>query len=403
MLKNNKLNLLISIVCAIVLWAYITTVVNPPIERTINSIPVELINIDALNDRGFTTAEGALHTVDVTVSGPRAEVARLQTSDFRATADMTGYRKGTQSVPISVSLPQDIELVQNRPETIKVEVVDLIAVFKPVVLEFEDEFVANQEPGFIQIIPEEMEVSGAASLVDSVDYIRAYVRKDVLTEEPTSFRVDAYAIDKEGNTLHNVRLSQNSVEIRGRLCYTKVVPLIVETIGEPSEGIEVTDMFIPSYVVIRGSTADIEEITTIQGLRVDLGTITTTVETPISDIVLLPPNIELAEASKELSVRIEVQGIARKEFTFTADIIELRNLAPQLSGHVNTGSVVAAVLAYREVLDEISTDDIRIFVDCSEILRPVSAFEMVIEVECDVNVTSIEIVPEKVRITVIRE
>ena len=73
MLKNNKLNLLISIVCAIVLWAYITTVVNPETQRTISGIQVDLTNIEALNYRGFTINEGVPYRVDVTVKGARSD------------------------------------------------------------------------------------------------------------------------------------------------------------------------------------------------------------------------------------------------------------------------------------------------------------------------------------------
>ena len=402
MLKNNKLNLLISIVCAIVLWAYITTVVNPETERTINNVPVELTNIEALNYRGFTINESMSYVVDVVVRGARSEVAKLTTLDFRATADMTGYRKGIANVPVNMTVPSNIELVDIRPETIAVEVVNLITVNKPVRLEFEDEFPRGVEPGALIITPEEMEVSGVADVVDSIDYIRALVPAGALTEEVSTFRIDVFAINKAGEVVHNAGLSHNSVEVTAALYTVKQVPLRLETIGEPNENTEVTDMFIPSFITIRGAVADIEDIEEIEGRPIDLSNITYTEEIPIELYLHLPEGVELAEASKHLAVRIEVQGISKKEFTFTSDMIEVRDLAPTLSGHVKTSSVTVIVLAPQDVLDTVRQYHIQLYVDASGYQRVGGAIEIEVEAECSIEVRSITVEPARVQVTIIR-
>ena len=402
MLKSNKVNLLISIVCAIALWAYITTVINPETERTIGGIQVDLVNIDALNDRGFTVNESTAILVDIVVRGARAEIAKLQPADFRATADMTGYKKGIAHVPVNIAMPSEIELAQVRPDAIDVSIVDLITVFKPVRLEFEESFPRGQEPGFIEIIPDEMEVSGVTELVDSVDYIRALVKTGELTEEISTFRVDVFAIDKSGLPVYNLSLSQPSVEVTGALCTTKVVPLRIETIGEPREDIEITDMFIPSYIIMRGVKEIVEGIEEVECRPIDLTDITYTEEIPVEPISL-PNGVEVADGSKTLTVRVEVQGIATREFEFTADMIDILNLDDGLSGHVNTGRVVVTVLAPPDVITGVSQDDIKLGVDASEYHRAVSAVEMEVLAECDIEVRNIIIEPQKVRVTIIRE
>jgi len=398
-LKNNKLNLLISIVCAIVLWAYITTVVNPETQRTISGVPVDLVNIEALNYRGFTVNDSMTYLVDVTVKGTRSEVAKLTAADFRASADMTGYRKGVANVPVNVVMPQNFELVQIRPENIQVEVVDLITVNKPVRLEYEEEFPIGMEPGSILVTPEEMEVSGVAEVVDSIDYIRALVPEGQLTEEVSTFRVEVIAMNKEGEPVYNAGFSQNMVEITAALYKVKRVPLRIETIGEPNETTEITDLFIPSFISIRGAQAVIDEVEEIEGRPLDLSTLTFTEEIPIEPFLHLPEGVELAEASKDLSIRIEVQGIAKMEFTFTADMIELRDLAPTLTGHVKTGSVKVIVLAPQDVLDTLSQDDIVLFVDASRYQRIGITIELEVEAECAIDVRNISVEPARVQVT----
>ena len=402
MLKSNKLNLLISIVCAIVLWAYITTVVNPETERTISGVTVDLINIETLNYRGFTISESMTDRVDITVRGSRSEVAKLEAADFSATADMTGYSKGIASVPVSVVMPQNIELVQIRPENIQVEVVNLITVNKPVILEFEEEFPRGQEPGSITIMPEEMEVSGVAELVDSIDYIRALVPTGSLTEEVSTFRVDVVAMNKEGEPVYSAGLSQPSVEITAALYTTKMVPLRIETIGEPNEAAEITYLFIPSFITIRGMQEDVEGVEEIEGRPLDLSSITYTEEIPIEPYLHLPEGIELAEVSKNLSIRIEVQGIAKQEFIFTADMIELRDLALTLTGHVKTGSVTAIVFAPQDILDRLTQKDIVLYVDASGYQRIGNTVELEVFAESAIVVRSITIEPEKVQVAIIR-
>ena len=404
MLKNNKLNLLISIVCAIVLWAYTTAVINPETERTISGIQVEPVNTDALNDRGFILSEGMPHYVDVTVTGSRSEIMKLKAADFKATADMTGYRKGTYKVPVNVAPLNNMEFIQVRPDEITVEIVDLITVFKPVRLEFSEEFARDQEPGFIQIIPEEMEVSGVASAVDNIDYIRALVPEGELTEELSTIRLEVEAMNKEGQAVYNVGLSQNLVEVTGMLCYTKWVPLRIETIGEPNESIEVTDIYIPSLIAVRGAKYDIEGISEVEGRPVDLSSITVSEVFHVDETVLnLPEGVEVADVSRDLSVRIEVQGIARKEFTFTADMIEVKNLISSLSGHVTTGSVVVTVLAPRDVLAGIAQDDINIYIDASDYRWAGTSIEIEVTAECAIEVKDVIVDPKKVRVTIIRE
>jgi len=401
-LKSNKLNLLISIVCAIVLWAYITTVVNPETQRTISGVPVEITNVEALNYRGFTVNESMTYLVEVTVIGSRSEVAKLTPADFRATADVTGYRRGIANVPVNIVMPQGFELVQTRPENIQIEILNLITVNKPVRLEFEEDFPFGTEPGSILVTPEEMGVSGIAEVVDSIEYIRALVEEGTLSEDVTTLRVDVVAINKDGEPVYNVGLSHSSVEVTAALYTVKRVPLRIETIGEPNENAEITDLFIPSFITIRGAQAAIEEVEEIEGRPLDLSTLTFTEEIPIEPFLHLPEGIELAEVSRNLAIRIEVQGISKEEFTFTADMIELRDLPSTLTGHVNTGSVTVIVLAPQDVLETLSQDDIVLFIDTSGYQRTGITIELEVQAECGIEVRSITIEPAKVQVTIIR-
>jgi YbbR domain-containing protein len=143
----------------------------------------------------------------------------------------------------------------------------------------------------------------------------------------------------------------------------------------------------------------------VEGRAVDLSGITGTTEIPLIDILGpgLPEGVELANASRDTSIRIEVQGIARKEFRFTADMIQMDGLLPSLSGHVNTGSVTATVLATRDVLAGLSEKDIRLYVDASDFRWAVSLVELEVLYSCDAEIKDMIIEPKKVRVTIVKE
>jgi YbbR domain-containing protein len=397
MLKNNKVNLLISIVAAIALWGYVTLAVNPQTDGAITSIPVELTNLEALYDKGLTIADASTYTVDVEVSGTRSEVIKLTAADFRATADMTGYPKGSNNVAVKVITAANVEISRIRPETIPVTVVDRITVTKPVRLAFADEFKKGEEPGFITIAPAEMEVSGTITAVDSVAYIRAEIPEGMLSEESLTIKLDAVAISRDGQPVYSVGLSQDQVEVTATLCSTKTVPLRINITGETPETVEVTYKYVPSTITIRGTKDAIKDILEIHGRDVNLRQIVDTTEIPVDPY--LPSGVETADDSDGLVVKIEVQGIENKELEFTADMIEIVGLPDRLIGHVNTGVITVAVFATAETLSEVTAQTIHLSIDATEIALAAEQVEMDVITESDLDVKKITVEPAKVRVT----
>jgi len=401
MFQNNKANLLISILFAIGIWIYVTLAINPPDNRTITGVPVEIVNLEALADHGFTIDRSLSYMVDIEINGPRADIAKLVSSDFRAVADMTGYPKGVDAVTVSVSGPSGVEIITVKPQTINVEVVDRITVTKPVRLTYADTIPKNMEPGFVTVMPTELEVSGTAAAVDSIGYIMAEVPEGMLSEEPVTLTLEAVPITKSGSPEYYVSLSQNTIQVTVSLCTVKTVPLRVEMEGEAPEGLEITNMLVPDTITVRGSSSAVSDLEEVYAKSIDLTKLEETVEIPLEPY--LPEGVEVADESQDLSVKIEVMGITQVVYEYTADMIGLDNLADGLSGHVNTGSVTVTVLVPEDVASDLSQDDIRLYVDASEIRKAADGVEMDVLFECEKELKSIVSDPARVRVTVISE
>ena len=398
MLNNNKVNLLISIIAAIVIWAFVTMGVNPPKDESIKSVPVEILNLETLNDRGLTVDQTTTYTVDLSIRGPRTDVDRYSAADFKATVDLTGFPKGLNTVKVKVVAPTEIQVIQIMPANIAIEVVDLVSVTKPVKLLHEETFPKGKEPGFVSITPDEMEVSGTAEAVANIEYVGAEIPEGDLTEEKTNLTLAAFAVDKEGERVSNVNLSQETVEVEAILSSTKEVPLKVEVSGTPLEGVEISKIDIPKTIVVRGSSSALEKVTDVSAKTIDISGVTETVSIPI--VPTLPDTIEIADASFGIAVKIEVRDLERKEFTYTAENIDVRGLPEGLSGHVNTGSVTVTIVASVEDIADIRQEDIKLFVDASQMTAAAEAVEMNIQYDTEKKLQSILAMPEKVRVTI---
>jgi YbbR domain-containing protein len=159
-------------------------------------------------------------------------------------------------------------------------------------------------------------------------------------------------------------------------------------------------MSVPERITIRGARVAIADIAEVRARRIDLSEIADTTEIPVEPN--LPSGVEVAKASQGLSVKVEVMGIEKKEWEFTADMIEVRGLAASLSGHVGTGSVIVTVFATREVMDGLHREDILLFVDASETWKAAEAVEMDVQYTCDKPIKHIVVEPAKVRVNIKR-
>jgi YbbR domain-containing protein len=400
-LKSNKLNVLISIVAALVIWTYVSMAINPPTTKTFRGVPVELVNMETLADRGLTVDKSLAYTVDIEVRGTRSEINEIDNSQFKATADLTGYPKGVNSVKVNVTVPNGVEWLQTKPENINVAIEDLVEVTKPVQVSYEDDFPSDVEPGFISVTPEEIEVAGTEAAVESIDHINISVPKGALSEEAKTVAIEPIAVDRNGEPSYNVALSSEVVELTATLLKIKEVPLTVETVGESPENVEVTQIDVPKTVTIKGTAATLEKITSLTAAPINLAEITGTVEIKLK--VNLPENVELAGSNNNFSATVTVQGLAKKDFTFKAGEIEVEGLFEGLSGHVNTDSVLVTVIAEESIISDLKQEDIVLYVDAAAITESAESIEMELQYRITEGkeVKSIVFEPVKVRVTII--
>ncbi|MDR1042645.1 MAG: hypothetical protein LBL54_01925 [Clostridiales Family XIII bacterium] len=360
-MSKRTVDIIIAIVCAFAIWTYVTVFIDPPKDRTISGVSVEFSNLEALASNGLTVAAGSV-AVDVAVSGRGSAVALLTAADFTAVADMSNYPLGLHSVEVQVTGPSQVEITGVYPGYVEVEVEELVSANKPIKLSYSEKFPEGMEPGFTSVTPGEIEVSGTKSFVDSVNYVKAEIEFSQLREENRKLQeVKVTPVDKTGELVYGVSMSQNTVEVNVRLCYVKEVALDIEIEGNPPGALAVTKKDVPDRVFIRGGKEALDKISRVVAAPIDISNLRST--TIITPDLGLPKDVELADASKDLAVTIEIGGEEAKSFTVTGDTIEVKGVPEGYSAHVVTGTLNVTIFGSHEQVGDFSPGKLKLSVD----------------------------------------
>ncbi|MDR1571300.1 MAG: hypothetical protein LBS32_02125 [Clostridiales Family XIII bacterium] len=395
MLKSNTVNKIIAVALAVTLWAYVITVVNPPETRVVRGVPVRFTNLDILEGRRLTVASDVSYSIELTVKGKRADLAKLTADDFSATVDLRGWQKGETSIPVDVGGPDSVSIDAKRPSRISLNIEDLVSVSKPMRIEYSEPFESGSEPGFVSMVPDHIEVSGAKSQVDGVDYIRVLVDSGDLRRTPSTLNVAAQPMDFGGEPFYQrLGLSQSEVEVTAMLCSVRRVPLRVDLTGEVAQTLEVTGLDIPKNVYIRGSESAVNGVTSLSAAPIDISGVELT--STIALQIALPEGVELADASAGIGVGISIKGIATKEFSFSSSEISAEGTPEGFAAHINTSDITVRVFGDESVISSLSKEDITVYVDLSGMAPSEETADLPARVRSEKQLRRAETSPETV-------
>jgi YbbR domain-containing protein len=396
MFRSRKFNLIISFIAAIVIWGFVVTYVNPTAKATVGGVVVEMVDLDALAASGLAVSTAQTHTVDVVVQGSRAQLAEIDAKDLKATIDMKGFAMGPNTVRVSVTVPNGVDVVEIRPERIEITVEERVAVMRPIRVEYAGDFAAGTEPGFIALAPQEVEVSGTREQVESVDYIRALIDVEALGKERLTITADAIPINKAGNPINDLSLSQKMIDITVQLCSVKEVPFKIKVTGEPTEGHAMTKSNIPKTVFIRGAAAKVQDIAEVTGKDISIeGLSESTVFVPELN---LPQGVELANKSQDMKVAIQIDAIEQKVFKYTAGQISVTGAAIGYKAAIDTDGLEVTISGTVDQMAAFTAGDLTPYVDLTDVEFKKDIADVAVSFNSDKEYFKIVCVPEKVRV-----
>lgn len=193
-MKNNFTFKILAILLAVLLWLYVTNQQNPLTEVTF-SVPLDIKNIPAK-----LVVSDKISSVTVRVMARKNLVDKTSSKDIYAYLNLQNTKIGINKVPISVTVPKDIQLVSVSPVQGDVNLTTVSSQQFTLKLQL-----ANTLPqGYVmltqQVTPTQVVISGPLDILEKVS--KTVVEVD-LTGQKTNYvqRLPIRVFDKEGNDL----------------------------------------------------------------------------------------------------------------------------------------------------------------------------------------------------------
>lgn len=396
MLQNKNFTKLLSLVLAMFLWVYVVAVENPPTKVKIPSVPIKLVNVESLNQRGLAISSDEDYYMDIVIEGTRSDVLKISANDIIATADVFGYGVGENYIPVTVTLPDSVSVADQKTTRLTINIEELVSVYKPVNVVFNGKLDPKFEPTVFSITPEEVEVKGAKSKVASVKSVNAAIDVSKLTTKSQVFTTDLSTVDAKGQSVNNIKLSSDTADVEAAVYQIKEVPLEVEVSGEVAKAYQVTNMNVPQKVKIKGLKEDLEKISKVTADPIDISKVNATTEIPIS--VKLPKGIMLAQDSEKAAVSIDIKGISVKEFEVPSSSITPLGLGEKLSLVINTQSVNVKVSGKEADVEKLTAEDIGLSIDLTGLGAGI--YTIPLKIEKEDGVSEILATPSEIHITI---
>lgn len=362
MLKNKRVNILIALIIAVCLWAYVTGAVDPNTTKKFTDVSIQLINEDSLAQDGLAVDSTDIKSIDVSLKGNRADISKLSKDDIKVTADLYGRHKGSNYVTLDVQLPNGIEVDSKSEDRILISIDELKTKEVSVEVKLTGDVADDTTLGDASVSPSKMVVYGTKDNIDKVDHVQASINAKVLQAKETTHDATVEAVDSKETAVDYVTTAEDSVSVTARLLKIKKVPLKAEVVGSVADGYELEKVEVPETVEIVGDEEALAKITSVTAEDIDISGVSQNESIKIN--VKLPDGVEVKDGAVYATVKLS--GTATKSFTIDGGDIKKAGLSDGLEATI-TQDVTVTASGKKQTISNLTESDIALTVDLSDL------------------------------------
>ncbi|KGK89336.1 MULTISPECIES: YbbR-like domain-containing protein [unclassified Clostridium] len=392
--RNKKEQLIIKICCLIAafgLWLYTTNVLNP-IRTYKKSIPVVLMNADAIGQSNLTLIPGQNPSITLTLKGTANDVYSVTENQFKVVIDLGAYvlKKGENIIPVELKeIPNNIKVVNTENLWAKVEIDELEEKVVPIKTDIEGKAKEGYYALKTNINENSARITGAARYVEKVD---AVVAKYNISNRTSDLQqsVSLKPVDKNNNVVDYVKVEPSYVNVKVPIKKIKSIPITVKTTGELADRILNSIISIPSSIEIAGEDALINSITSLNTETIDLSTSS---KDEIDIKLIVPEGVTLINNNGYVKVKITSNNILQKSISSTIKFI---NKSEDYDVTSDISQVNIIIKGTGDILNNITT--IESYIDLNSLKE--GTHSLPIGVNIPSNVSLVSVTPSNINVTI---
>jgi len=393
-LRNNMSIKLISILVAVLLWMYVISEQNPYIIHIYRDVPVKLNNLDTANFA--LKEEEAGFKVSVRVRGRRATISELTKSEIKAEVNLRGRMEGENLIPVAVTVPDNVELLDINPPEIMVTLETIIEKQVPIVVRL----TGTPAGGFAAMDPSakpgEAVLKGARSVVESVK--SAFVSVDISGKNrDVKGNFPLRVVDEKNGEVKNITFRPETVDVIVPIVKKADVEVIPKITGSPAGGYAVSDItVVPLTLSVTGEDEVVESLNELYTEGLDITGLSQDIQKEVK--VILPEGVRPVRGEKDtvtvfINIEKEVEGSLK--ITKEVDVI---NLQDGYEAVIEPVEITLNFKGLRQFVDNVKEDDINIYVNLKNLKHGV--YNAKLQVGVPENITLLDYSPKNISVEI---
>ena len=380
-LRKSFPTFLTALILAITVWIIAVTANDPAENRSYpRSVEIEVVG----QDTNLVMTSNLPTNLSIILNTPQSvwETILSAQSPVRAIVDLSGLTAGTHQVDLQVQVSvRPVKIVSYSPRSISVTLENLSSKVVPLTLDVRGDPAIGYQAADPELDIEQITVTGPVSQVDKVAEVRATL--DITQAyEDISRILQVEALDQNEVVVENVTLTPSRVEvlqsIDQRYGYRNVI-VSVDVQGEVANGYRLTNLSVfPLAVTVYSSNPQIvNELPgyvltrplNLNGIKDDV------------DITLqldLPDGVLVVGDQSTVLVRLSVAAV-QSSMPVANIPIEVIGLPDTLSAELVQEMVSVIISGPLPILDTISAEDIRVYLDLTDYQVGTYQLEPVVE------------------------
>ena len=369
-MKRNKLgSFLLAMAISLGLWLYVVNYINTTHEQTLYNVPVGLEGKSILTaDRGLMLLSEDTYRVNITVSGSRQDVSKINAGNIQVVANLSKIEEpGEHKLNYDVIYPGDVPSgavkAKRDPDWITVVVARKKTKEIPVTVTYEGDVPADyiKDTAALELDHTYVEITGPEEVVDQIDHAAIAINCNGRTESIyESFR---YVLqDQHNEPVDAGFITTNVSEVRVYLpvVMVKKIPLTVTLVdGGGATGDTTKLSFEPTHITISGGETALAAMEELNLGIIELAQLTK--DQDLTFDITLPEGVTNISNLPTATVSISFPKLATREFTITE--FEQVNLAGGMKWECLTKQLTITVRGLKSEVQRLNAADIIARVD----------------------------------------
>ena len=390
LLNQNLKMKIFAVIFAFFMWIYVMAEVDPIIIRDIDSVPINITNMQELELLELTPEYGTDLNVRVSLRGRRSILNAQITKGIKTEGLINNPKEGQNILVVDLKdVDSNVEYTL-YPSDKQINLEKKMVIRKSVSVVQTGTLPEGYEIKEIKSNPASMYIEGPKSLVDSITTLMTTL--DVSNyDKDFSKKLQVIPVDRDNQEVKGVSINQDTVFVHAIVVKAKTVPIVLDIPSSENDELKLSGYTIdPPEVVIKGKANVIDSIKEIKTEKVELLQL---VENPNLKVKLVMPT-GVETQTPEITLKSSMEKVISKEFNISKERIQIsgNGQLPDISDNPDISDFITVKITTTDkIMDTISENDIRVYIKMQEYQN--NPARVPIHVEVDEEVESIETTP----------